>query len=196
MSVNDTLEMRFGSQISTTAGNEETGGDGGNITLNPARFIVARPEEDSNIEANAFTGDGGRIEITTEGILGIEPREEQTEFSDITASSEFGVDGEIIINRITTDTTILADEIPGPTENITFLQACSRGRRGKIELFDLGRGGLPTQPEDPLSGSTIIAPWIPLTVKTQIQPTSTQWQTPPSATTSSYTIFLGYGCQE
>ena len=188
MSVNDTLEMRFGSEISTTAGNEETGGDGGNITLNPARFILARPEEDSNIRADAFTGDGGRIEITTEALFGIEPRDEQTEFSDITASSEFGVNGEIIINRITTDPTILVDEIPGPTENITFLQACSRGRRGKIELFDLGRGGLPIQPEDPLRGSTIIAPWIPLTFDNQ-QETSIEWSQS-SASTTPYSILV------
>ncbi len=198
LTVNDTLAMAQQSQISTTAGEEPTDtGNGGNITLNPARFVITKPDENSDITANAWAGNGGNIVITTEALFGIQPREELTEFSDITASSESGVDGEITINRISTDPTILVDEIPGPTENITFLEACSRGRRGKIELFDLGRGGMPVKPEDPLRGTTVIAPWIPLSFDREIQESATNWREPsPSATSTSYTIFVGYGCQE
>jgi large exoprotein involved in heme utilization and adhesion len=93
------LLLRRNSLISTNAGNARQGGNGGNITINsPNGFIVAVPNEDSDISANAFTGSGGRVNITATGIYGIESRPRQTELSDITASSELGVQGTIQIN--------------------------------------------------------------------------------------------------
>jgi large exoprotein involved in heme utilization and adhesion len=52
--------MRQGRAVSTTTGTAEAGGDGGNIIFN-GNFIVAVPQEDSNISANAFSGRGGNI---------------------------------------------------------------------------------------------------------------------------------------
>ena len=43
------------------------------------------------ITANAFSGRGGNIEITTNNIFG-------SQFLDISASSQLGLDGEVIIN--------------------------------------------------------------------------------------------------
>ncbi|MHC5728696.1 MAG: hypothetical protein ACYTXY_32190, partial [Nostoc sp.] len=51
----DLLLLRHGAQISTTAGNHEFGGDGGNINIK-SKFIVAVPNENSDISANAYTG--------------------------------------------------------------------------------------------------------------------------------------------
>lgn len=93
--VEDLILIRNGSVISTTAFNQ---GNGGNITIN-APFLIAVPSEDSDVIANAFEGNGGRIEITTSGIYGLAFREELTSLSDINASSEFGVDGIVAINR-------------------------------------------------------------------------------------------------
>ncbi|MEM1392181.1 MAG: filamentous hemagglutinin N-terminal domain-containing protein [Cyanobacteria bacterium P01_H01_bin.150] len=84
------LLLRNNSQISTTAGNQQFGGNGGNITID-SPFIVALPNENSDITANAFTGNGGNINITSQGILGIQPRSQLTPQSDITASSETGI---------------------------------------------------------------------------------------------------------
>ena len=57
------LLLRRNSQVSATAGIEEKGGDGGNIQIE-APFIIAVPDENSDIRANAYTGNGGKIDIT------------------------------------------------------------------------------------------------------------------------------------
>ena len=93
----DLLLLRRNSQISTSAGTEKLGGDGGNININ-SKFIVAVPNENSDISANAFTGTGGNIQINSQAIFGIESRTKPTEKSDITASSELGVSGITNIN--------------------------------------------------------------------------------------------------
>ncbi|MEO1373885.1 MAG: hypothetical protein AAFW70_06115 [Cyanobacteria bacterium J06635_10] len=62
--------------------------------------------ENSDINANAFQGNGGNIAIAkrmlcrliaTPGLFGISFRDETTDFSDITASSEFGIDGNFTV---------------------------------------------------------------------------------------------------
>jgi filamentous hemagglutinin family protein len=97
LQVQDLLLLRRGSFISTTAGTAQAGGDGGNINFN-GNFIVAVPNEDSDISANAFSGRGGKVEITAQGIFGIQPRPEPTSLSDITASSAFGISGTVTLN--------------------------------------------------------------------------------------------------
>ena len=91
------LLLRTGGLITATAGTAQTEGDGGNIIIN-SPFVVAIPNENSDITANAFSGDGGNINITARGIFGIVPRESNTPLSDITASSEIGVNGVIALN--------------------------------------------------------------------------------------------------
>ncbi len=116
ISIKDLLLLRNNSRISTRAGIENSGGgNGGNITINGG-FIVAVPNENSDINANAFQGDGGNINITTPGIFGIQFREQTTPQSDITASSEFGIDGNFDLNLLELDITSGLIELP---ENLT-----------------------------------------------------------------------------
>ncbi|MHC5733201.1 MAG: hypothetical protein ACYTXY_56080, partial [Nostoc sp.] len=63
-----------------------------------SKFIVAIPEENSDISANAYTGTGGKVQINSQGIFGIQSRRKLTEKSDITASSALGISGVIKIN--------------------------------------------------------------------------------------------------
>jgi filamentous hemagglutinin family protein len=98
LKVEDTLLLRQGSSISATAGTAQAGGDGGNINFD-GKFIVAIPNENSDISANAFTGKGGNIQINSQGIFGIESRSKPTDRNDITASSEQGISGVININQ-------------------------------------------------------------------------------------------------
>ncbi|RUT00819.1 hypothetical protein DSM106972_072280 [Dulcicalothrix desertica PCC 7102] len=95
--LSDKLVLRRNSEISTTAGTAGAGGNGGNIDIN-AKFVVAIPKENSNINANAFEGNGGRVQINTQGIFGIGFSPQETELSDITVSSQFGVSGVADIN--------------------------------------------------------------------------------------------------
>lgn len=91
----EVLQLGNNSLISTTAGTDRAGGNGGNIDID-ADFIVAFPNENSDIRANAFTGNGGRVEITTEGLFGIAAQSQDNSFTnDITASSGQGVQGTI-----------------------------------------------------------------------------------------------------
>ncbi|AFZ01066.1 filamentous hemagglutinin family outer membrane protein [Calothrix sp. PCC 6303] len=98
LKVGDILLLRQDSFISTTAGTAQAGGDGGNINFD-GKFIVAIPNENSDISANAFTGKGGNIQINAQGIFGIESRSKPTDRSDITATSEQGISGVINLNQ-------------------------------------------------------------------------------------------------
>ncbi|MEM1309345.1 MAG: hypothetical protein AAGF98_07570, partial [Cyanobacteria bacterium P01_H01_bin.153] len=73
--LDDFLLLRNGSRISTNAGTTQTLGDGGNIDIE-APFVIAVREENSDITANAFLGDGGEVNISATGIFGLEFRPE------------------------------------------------------------------------------------------------------------------------
>ena len=163
------LRLRNNSQITATAGTAEAGGDGGNINID-APFIIAVPNEDSDITANAFEGNGGKIIINTEGIFGIEFRDHETPLSDITASSEFGQEGEVEINTNGVDPTRSLNNLPQESTETEVAQSCQENNRTiTLEFFDIGRGGLPPTPDDLLSNEMIIAEWIPLDLQTEIE---------------------------
>ncbi len=164
LKLQDLLLLRNHSQISTTAGSSEFGGDGGNITIN-SPFIVAVPKENSDISANAFTGTGGRVDITTNGIFGILPQKRPTENSDITASSELGVSGEVTINSPDTDPSRGLTQLPSNLVDASqqIAQGCT-ARRGQnaSRFIATGRGGLPQSPNEPLQGRAVITGWVDL----------------------------------
>jgi filamentous hemagglutinin family protein len=146
--VQNILLLRQGN-ISTTAGTVQAGGNGGNITFN-AGFILA-PQGTSNISANAFTGRGGNIDITTQGLFGIEPRDRATDgLSSITASSEFGISGTIALN--TPDVDPIRGIAVLPTEiidtNALIANSCVARRSRPGQFVITGTGGLAPQPDD------------------------------------------------
>ena len=162
LKVEDLLLLNNQSDISTTAGTSQAGGNGGNITID-APFIIAFPNENSDIRADAFEGKGGNIIINTNGIFGIEFREKSTDFSDITASSEFGQQGEIEINTSAIDPTRGLLTLPEEVVNTEISQGCQtvRGREA-VEYFEIGRGGSPPTPDEPLNADTVLEDWIDL----------------------------------
>ena len=144
------LLLRNQSLISATAGVEGGGGNGGNIDIQ-AQFVVAFPQENSDIIANAYTGTGGNILINALGIYGLEARTTLTPFSDITASSTFGERGTIALNRLDLDPQSgllkLEDEVIDPRQLV--LQTCSPGGSFSEGTFTIsGRGGLPPNPTE------------------------------------------------
>lgn len=72
LQVSNLLSLNRNSEISTTAGSERRGGDGGNITLD-TDFLIGSPNTNNDITANAFTGNGGDIQINAQSILGLSP---------------------------------------------------------------------------------------------------------------------------
>jgi filamentous hemagglutinin family protein len=156
LNLSEILLLRNNSLISATAGTEGGGGDGGNIDIN-AKFVVGFPGENSDIIANAFTGQGGNIQINALGIFGIEPKESLTPLSDITASSTFGQFGIVSINRVDVDPQssllTLPAEVIDPRDLI--VQACAQGGEfSQGEFYVTGRGGLPTNPQQNLEVNT------------------------------------------
>ena len=101
------------------------GGDGGNITIDTETLLGL---DNSDITANAVEGDGGNINITATSILGFEERPELTPLSDITASSDFGVDGTVTINSPETnaeeDVQVSAKKPETPLTPLEFVKGC------------------------------------------------------------------------
>lgn len=157
----DLLIMRRGAQISTTAGNQQNGGDGGNITINtPEGFIVAVPRENSDITANAFTGRGGRVQINAQSIFGIQPRSQLTPQSDITASSEFGISGTLEIN--TPDLDPSRGLVPLTIDVVDVARLVDDNicvRTAKSSFTYIGRGGLPPSPNNTFNSDSVWEDW-------------------------------------
>ncbi|HEY9830754.1 MAG TPA: S-layer family protein [Stenomitos sp.] len=146
LKVKEDLVLRNGSQISTQAGTEDTGGgNGGNITIKTGVLAVF---ENSRINANAFQGAGGNIRITTQGIF-VSPD------SSITASSTLGVNGVVEINQLGADPSQGLVELPVEVVDVTGLVAtgCSADRGSSFVVT--GRGGLPEDPTQTLRGQTV-----------------------------------------
>ena len=152
----DLLQLRNRSSISTNAG-----GNGGDISFN-AGFIVAAPTENSDISANAtIGGDGGNVNITSEGLFGIERRDLSTNLSDITATSEQGVQGDININTPNVDPSrgLVQLSIDPLDASDQIARNCPisgdvAGERG--EFIVTGRGGVPSNPAEILGGETLL----------------------------------------
>ncbi|NJM98948.1 MAG: filamentous hemagglutinin N-terminal domain-containing protein [Phormidesmis sp. RL_2_1] len=150
LTLTDLLLLRNASFINT----ESTGtGNGGNITIH-APIIAGF--ENSDIVANAVSGDGGNIAITTQGIFGLEFRNQLTPENDITASSRFGVNGTVEINDFGLDPDSgLVDLSDGLADNSNQVaQGCSAS--GGNEFIATGRGGIPVTPTEWMNPNT---PW-------------------------------------
>jgi len=159
------LLMGNQSLISAQAFNDANGGD---ITINAENgFIVAVPEEDTDIIANASEGRGGNIQITTQGIFGIEQRLAipGNGTNDIDASSQFGVNGVVTINRSDVDPSQGLSELPNEPVNVEVAQGCqAAGTQASVAFFNTGRGGLAPNPYEPISSSNI---WEDVSLPTQ-----------------------------
>ncbi|MFM7220553.1 MAG: hypothetical protein ACKO21_10150 [Nodosilinea sp.] len=114
---------------------------------------MAIPSENSDIAADAFAGAGGNIRITARGIFGIEPRPQHTPLSDITASSELGITGSVVLNTL--DTGFIQNSLAALQDLVTdpdslILGSCiARQDEGLGSFLVTGNGGLPHRPGDP-----------------------------------------------
>jgi large exoprotein involved in heme utilization and adhesion len=174
LDIADLLFLRDRGLISTTAGRSQAGGNGGNININ-SKFIVAIPEENSDISANAYTGSGGRVQINSQGIFGIESRTKPSDKSDITASSELGISGITDINA--PDTNSIQNSFTGASPNVIDTNALianscisrSSSKQGGT-FFITGSGALRNSP-----GNGLISVYSTGKVR-NIEPISRAWK--------------------
>ncbi|MBW4511671.1 MAG: filamentous hemagglutinin N-terminal domain-containing protein [Scytonematopsis contorta HA4267-MV1] len=128
------------STISTRTGTEQSGGgDGGDITINSD---VLTALQNSNINANAFQGRGGNIQIISKGVF-------VGSGSGVTASSQTGINGIVDINTPDVDPSKSAVELPlliiDPAKLVANSCIARRERTGGSFIVT---GGVPTLPDD------------------------------------------------
>ncbi|OUC11698.1 MAG: filamentous hemagglutinin [Alkalinema sp. CACIAM 70d] len=140
------LLMRHGSLMSAST---KGTGDGGNITIYSPILLGL---ENSDIIANAIKGRGGNINITTQGILGLKYRNFLTPDNDITASSEFGVSGNVQVNTIGTDPNAGLTELPVNVTDASQKIATGCDANQGSQFVATGRGGIPQNPNQQVAG--------------------------------------------
>jgi filamentous hemagglutinin family protein len=134
------LLLRNQSKITAEAGGT---GNGGNITINSPVIVGF---ENGDIIANAIAGRGGNIEITTQGIFGLKYRDRLTPENDITASSEFGVNGTVDINNFGVDPSSGLVELPVNLVDSSQQIATGCSSTNGSSFVATGRGGVPQNP--------------------------------------------------
>ncbi|MGG6285484.1 filamentous hemagglutinin N-terminal domain-containing protein [Leptolyngbya sp. AN03gr2] len=145
-----TLTLLNQSLISTNSQGTEPGG---NIVLNTDFLVGFR---NSDITANAVNARGGRVTVNAESLLGIGARDRLTSESDITASSELGIDfsGIVQINTPDVDPTRGLVKLPESVSNAERITAsCDQAKDNAFVVT--GRGGLPEDAAQSLRGGTV-----------------------------------------
>ena len=131
-------------------------GNGGNITFDVGGAIVAVLSEDSDVLASAVTGRGGKIFAKAIAVLGFRQfNKVETPDSDFIATSELGIDGVVTLDTSNPEpNTPLSDRLVSPS----LVQGCAASPgvanrdRPVNQFFYAGRGGLPPNPGEMLSG--------------------------------------------
>lgn len=124
-------------------------GSGGNIGINSNLILLA----DSSIIANAEFGTGGQITVFAEGLF-------TDDVNNISAASDFGNDGEVIIDSI--QNSVETDETDIPDLQATKIALTCDGKKGVgSSFFVLGKGGLPIRANSSLNGA-YVPPETPL----------------------------------
>jgi filamentous hemagglutinin family protein len=166
LNLQDHLLMRHNSVLSATT----TGtGDGGNIFIHSPILVGL---ENSDVIANAVNGKGGTIKIKTQSILGLKYRDRLTPDNDITASSDFGINGSVQVNTIGINPTNALNALPTNIHDSgrQIADRCAAAKNGSF--VSTGRGGIPKKP---IQRVTHDRPWNDLrpiitTNSTPIQP--------------------------
>ena len=134
------IALRRESSISVTAGSR---GQGGTIDIDTDVLLGL---ENSDIVANAVLGTGGEIRIAADQIYGLQYRSQLTPENDITAISQFGLNGSVRIQDLRLNPNVEAIPLPIalPDSNRRISDRCND--RPTNRFIITGRGGLPKTP--------------------------------------------------
>ena len=147
----DIITLDNNSTISAEAGSSA---GGGNVDIDTDIVIAFAGNND--ILANAESGRGGNIDIDTQALFGIEERTINSFTNDINASSEFGLQGDIVINNPEIDPTNGLIELPqavGDASDQISQNPCQQGIGSQFIVT--GKGGLPPNPTETLNSDRI-----------------------------------------
>ena len=151
----DYLQLFDGANITASA---EEASNGGNIALEANNIIGFN---NSDITANAVKGNGGNITIDSDFVLGLQKRSLLTPLNDITATSEFGLDGTITINAPDNnlDKQVYAafKSYTQPRNRELLEKRCLNPRNPQGKILNLGRTGVPANPDNFFDDDEIVA---------------------------------------
>ena len=138
---------------------EDTPSRGGDIFIDSG-FIVAFPNGNSDIIANAQQGQGGNITINAQ-LLGISEGTFSSPSNDIDASSDNSdLDGNVVIKSLDRDSIAQPGELQSGVIEIeqTTAQVCQSNREvaAKNTFTIKGKGGVPAASESPLNSDNIL----------------------------------------
>jgi filamentous hemagglutinin family protein len=160
------LLLREGSMIATNASGQV--GRGGNIEIDSPVIVGLG---NSDIIANSVKGNGGNITIKTQGLFGLKYRDRLTSNNDITASSEFGINGNVQVNMIGINPTNALNKLPVDVVDSSG-QITDRCGDAKTSSFvATGRGGIP---QNPMKKRSSDRSWHDLRTLTFTNPVTTQ----------------------
>ena len=142
------LIMRRGSNIFTNATGENV--VGGNINIDTDLLVA---NENSDISANSENFRGGNVRINAEGVFGTQFSSQPTPQSDITATGATE-DSRGTVEVITPRTDINNGlvELPTTPEDTQIADACSTPGYARSSFTITGKGSLPPNPSEPLTG--------------------------------------------
>ncbi|HEU0223614.1 MAG TPA: filamentous hemagglutinin N-terminal domain-containing protein [Paracoccaceae bacterium] len=139
------IDVRNDGQISSTVSQRESAGDAGDIDIRTGLLIV----DAGRIQANGVRGQGGNIDIETDGLI-------RAPDGVIQALSALGVSGTVVTSTPEVDLSGGLVVLEG-----ALLDAASQLRErcgarrdiGASSFTGVGRGGLPPSPDGPLAGA-------------------------------------------
>ncbi|BAZ18870.1 filamentous hemagglutinin family outer membrane protein (plasmid) [Calothrix sp. NIES-4071] len=136
--------LRRNSLISATSGVPGNNGLDGNININ-TKFLVAVPLENSDIIATGFgRTPGSNIQVNAQGIFGTQFRQQLTPESNIVAT------GKVTFNVPNVDPSQGLVELPLDVVDVARLvndNVCARTANSSFTV--IGRGGIPSSPDNP-----------------------------------------------
>jgi filamentous hemagglutinin family protein len=136
-------------------GMEQQGSDGGNVTIR-AGFVIF---DGSQVQANAFGGNGGMITIAAADAFLADPAT-CADQACLDASSRLGVAGTVEVSTPTADLSEVVTPLPQTFTQAAVLlpQRCAERLRGQpVSTFALaGRDSVPTQPGNVLPSPLVV----------------------------------------
>ncbi len=157
LQIQNKLTLQQNSVISAQAFSDA---NGGNVDID-ADFIIAFPQQNNDILANAVTGNGGNIKIKAQGIFGLQQRSPATNITnDLDASSQFGTEGIVAIAFPNFTATDGLFNLPSDFLDIDYLfqnNFCQVSRNSQFIVT--GRGGIPLVPQQDLLSEHTWSDW-------------------------------------
>jgi filamentous hemagglutinin family protein len=153
LNIHKLLVLRNQSEISASAA---TNGNGGNINVfTPTGLIIAVPIENSDITASAVGGQGGRIQIRADNVLGFSTQRIDSS-SNIAATSSFGAQGIVTVTTLGNDPNQGLQPDPIAPSTPALSQTCAANSDGRTSQFiDSGKGGVTPSVGDALQSTSL-----------------------------------------